>query len=169
MSLFHKIILKFNSFKARPNVRRSVWIDPELAFVPTDATIGERVKIKGNVKIGFNVFINDDAQIWGSKEAGVAIGDNVRIYTKVMIDSGGHDKNDSDFKFTTGKKIAIKDFAVLDNSCIICKGVTIGKGAIVMEGAVATANVPNYGIVQGNSAKLIGYRNYKGMKNLENE
>jgi acetyltransferase-like isoleucine patch superfamily enzyme len=46
----------------------------------------------------------------------------------------------------------------IGNSAIILSGVRIGNGAIVGAGAVVTKDVPPYGIVAGNPAKLIRYR-----------
>jgi len=127
-----------------------------------DAVVGERTKIKGKTVIGSNAFILEDVNLWAGINEGesvkITIGDNVRIYTKVMVDTGSHDENDLDFVWPVCKPVVIKDFAVLDNSCIVCKGVTIGRGAIVMEGAVVTEDVPDYAVVQGNPAKIVGWR-----------
>lgn len=41
---------------------------------------------------------------------------------------------------------------------LIRSGVTIGNGAVVGMGAVVTKDVPAYGIVAGNPAKLVRYR-----------
>ena len=41
---------------------------------------------------------------------------------------------------------------------IICSGVTIGQGAVIAAGSVVTKDVPAYGIVGGNPARLIKYR-----------
>ncbi len=41
---------------------------------------------------------------------------------------------------------------------IVLSGVAIGRGAVVAAGAVVTNDVPSYGIVAGNPARLVGYR-----------
>ena len=46
---------------------------------------------------------------------------------------------------------------------IVLPGVTVGKGAVVAAGAVVTKNVPEYAMVGGIPAKVIGKRN----KNLK--
>jgi len=153
---WHFFALFLSTFKKRPNVRRSAWIAPR-AMVPNDAVIGERVKIKGNVQIGRGVFINDDAVVWGG-ENGVVIGDFVRIYTKVMVDSGNHCGKDWDYVNAVSEKVVVGDFAVLDNSCVVCKGVSVGRGAIVSSGAVVTEDVPEFAVVAGNPARVVGDR-----------
>ncbi len=40
-------------------------------------------------------------------------------------------------------------------NCIILKGVTIGKGAIVGAGSVVTKDVPAWTLVAGNPARVI--------------
>jgi acetyltransferase-like isoleucine patch superfamily enzyme len=42
------------------------------------------------------------------------------------------------------------------NSTIVC-GITIGRWAMVGSGSVVTKDVPDYGLVVGNPARLIGY------------
>ncbi|NUP29519.1 MAG: CatB-related O-acetyltransferase, partial [Nocardia sp.] len=44
------------------------------------------------------------------------------------------------------------------NGVTVLPGVRIGHGAIVAAGAVVTRDVPDYGIVGGNPARLIRYR-----------
>ena len=39
--------------------------------------------------------------------------------------------------------------------CIICKGVTIGDGAVIGAGSVVTKDVPAKTIVAGNPAEII--------------
>jgi len=43
-------------------------------------------------------------------------------------------------------------------NAVILEGVTVGHGAVIGAGAVVTADVPPYGIVVGNPAKLLRYR-----------
>ncbi len=42
------------------------------------------------------------------------------------------------------------------NSTIVC-GITIGRWAMVGSGSVVTKDVPDFGLVVGNPARLIGY------------
>ena len=58
-------------------------------------------------------------------------------------------------KMKTGN-IVIKDNAVLGAESIVLYGVCIGKNALVASGSVVTKDVPDYAIVGGNPAKVIG-------------
>jgi acetyltransferase-like isoleucine patch superfamily enzyme len=54
--------------------------------------------------------------------------------------------------------IVVGDDVWIGTNAIICSGVKIGQGAIVAAGAVVTKDVPPYGVVGGNPAKIIKYR-----------
>lgn len=76
----------------------------------------------------------------------------------VMILTGCHDpeKFGNERKLSDiGQPIHIKEGAWLGSRCIILKGVTIGKHAVVAAGSVVTHNVPDYCVVAGNPSKII--------------
>ena len=164
MNLKHSIAVFLAGFRARPNVRRSAIIYKGVIF-PESCYAGERVKLKGSIgrfpKFGENCFVNDDSLVWG----GCTFGNHVRINTKVHVQDCNHDVNDGPAPIngrtsfdSTVKPVKIGDHVTLDTGCYICKGVTIGDGAIVMAGAVVFDNVAPRAVVQGNPARWIGYR-----------
>ena len=51
--------------------------------------------------------------------------------------------------------VVIGDDVFVGAKCIILKGVTIGKGAIIGAGSVVTKNIPARQIWAGNPAKFI--------------
>ncbi len=57
-----------------------------------------------------------------------------------------------DWSKVNSKPIVIKDDAWIGMNCIILKGVTIGKGAVVGAGSVVTKDVPDWTVVAGNPA-----------------
>lgn len=127
--------------------------------------IHPRVKIFSLTKkiiIGDNVTINPNCYL--DNRRGIIIGHNVNIAHCVKIYTLGHDVNAPDFSYK-GKRVVIKDNAVIFSNSLIMPGVTIGYGAVVYAGAVVTRNIPDFAIVGGNPAKVIGERsknlNYK--------
>ena len=56
-----------------------------------------------------------------------------------------------------------KSASIGANATIVC-GNTIGKYALVGAGAVVTKNVPDFALVLGNPAKIVGWVNKKGNK-----
>ena len=55
-------------------------------------------------------------------------------------------------------QITIMNDCWIGEKVIIMSGVTVGNGAVVAAGSVVTGNVPDYAIVAGNPAKIIGWR-----------
>lgn len=65
------------------------------------------------------------------------------------------DYNGPEVPYYTGK-IYVGDNSVIGARSIILYNVSIGKNALVAAGSVVTKNVPDYAIVGGNPAKVIG-------------
>ncbi|MEK7571705.1 MAG: DapH/DapD/GlmU-related protein, partial [Patescibacteria group bacterium] len=57
--------------------------------------------------------------------------------------------------------VHIGDYAFIGPRAIILPGVTIGKGAVIAAGAVVTKDIPDFAIVGGVPAKIIGERKNK--------
>ncbi|WP_457286822.1 acyltransferase [Pedobacter sp. UYP24] len=68
---------------------------------------------------------------------------------------GKHLLDNKNWEVVNTKPIRINSNAWIGMNCIILKGVTIGKGAIVAAGSVVTKDVPDWTIVGGNPAKVI--------------
>ena len=91
---------------------------------------------------------------------GLEIGKNVNLSTGVWIWTLQHDPHDPNFA-TKGGKVTIKDYAWLSCRTVILPGITVGEGAVVAAGAVVTKDVPDYSIVGGIPAMVIGSRTKK--------
>jgi len=81
----------------------------------------------------------------------------------IMILTGSHDYNlfGNARKVSTKKApITIKEGAWLCSRCIILQGVTIGKHAVIMAGAVVVDDVPDYEMWGGVPAKPIKRYNH---------
>lgn len=107
------------------------------------------------IRIGKNCHINRYCLLDG--RGGIVIGDSVSISYKSAIITGSHNMQNSKFPVKLAP-IVIKDFAWIGVGATILQGVRIGKGAVVCAGAVVTKDVPDYAIVAGIPAKVIGER-----------
>ncbi len=114
-----------------------------------------------NIVIGEGSIIGDHAFIDGREK--VRIGNHVDIASSVMIYNGKHDYEAEDFR-PVFAPVEIGDYVFIGPRVIVQPGVTIGKGAIVAAGAVVAKDVPDYAIVGGVPAKVIGERQLKNLK-----
>ena len=116
-------------------------------YIDSGVVIGNRVKVQNYVSIYEGVTIED----------GVFVGPNVVFTNDKLpraVNPDGSLKSPTDWVVS---ETLIREGAALGaNSTIVC-GVTIGRWAMVGAGAVVTKDVPDFGLVVGSPAHLIGY------------
>ena len=115
-------------------------------FNPAGIQIGE------DSIIGFRSFLDGRDKL--------VIGDHVDIASEVMIYNSEHALDSEDFHATSAP-VVIGDYVFIGPRAIILPGVKIGRGAVVAAGAVVTKDVPDFAIVGGVPAKIIGERQNK--------
>lgn len=86
--------------------------------------------------------------------APLTIGSCVCINDGVKILTASHDAGDPEWGGIT-KPIVIEDYVWIATNALILPGVMLGRGAVIAAGAVVTKDVPPYGIVAGNPARLL--------------
>lgn len=88
-------------------------------------------------------------------------------HVKIFLDGEHHPEWVSTYPFPPGMDgrqpkskgdVTIGNDVWVGYTAMILSGVTIGDGAVIGCGAVVTKDVPAYGIVAGNPARLIRYR-----------
>jgi maltose O-acetyltransferase len=117
-------------------------------FLPSNISIGE------DTIIGSGVFLDGRAPL--------KIGNHVDIASEVMIYNAEHDLESETFK-AREESVEVGDYVFIGPRVIILPGVKIGKGAVVAAGAVVTKDVPDFAIVGGVPAKVIGERKTKDL------
>jgi UDP-2-acetamido-3-amino-2,3-dideoxy-glucuronate N-acetyltransferase len=126
--------------------------------VGTNTKIGTFVEIQKGASIGANCKISSHTFICEGVEIedGVFIGHGVMFtndtYPKA-VDAEGNLQTEADWKVICTK---VKTYASIGSNATILCGITIGKGALVGAGAVVTKDVPDYAIVAGVPAKIVG-------------
>lgn len=142
----------------------SVWNGVQIrenAYIGEKCNIGKDVYIDKNVKIGNRVKIQNGVSVF----EGVQIADDVFLgphmtFTNDLIPRAFN----KEWKIVETK--VQKGASIGANATIIC-GNTIGEYAMVGAGAVVTNHVPNYALVVGNPAKIIGYVCKCGIKRVD--
>jgi acetyltransferase-like isoleucine patch superfamily enzyme len=117
---------------------------------------GAEIRNPASLVIGDNTSIGHQAIL--DARCGLTIGKNVNFSTGVWVWTMQHDPQDPYFGNKTGA-VVIHDYAWISSRTTILPGVTIGRGAVVAAGAVVTKDIPEYTIVGGIPAKVIGMRN----------
>lgn len=117
-----------------------------------NCNIGQNVFIASGVKIGNNVKIQNNVSVYSGVECedDVFLGPSC-VFTNVINPRSFIEKK-SEYK-----KTIIGKGASLGANCTIVCGNTIGNYALIGAGAVITKNVPDYAVVVGNPAKIIGW------------
>lgn len=113
-----------------------------------------------NIEVGGDTIIGDHAFLDGREK--LVIGNHVDIASSVMIYNSEHDLESVEFKAKL-EAVEIEDYVFIGPRVTIMPGVKIGKGAVVAGGAVVTKNVPDFAIVGGVPAKIIGERKNKNL------
>ena len=120
--------------------------------------VGAFVEIQRAASIGRNCKISSHAFIC----SGVIIEDGVFVGHGVMfvndrypsaVNQDGRLQTEADW---TTLETLVKATASMGSNATILGGVTVGVGAMVGAGAVVTRDVPDYAIVAGNPARVIG-------------
>ena len=126
--------------------------------VQTGARIGKHCSLGQNVNIANNVIIGNDVKIQNNVSVyeGVEIEDGVFcgpscVFTNDLTPRARYPKGRENYKKTLVKEGA----SIGANATIVC-GHTVGKCAMVAAGAVVTKDVPDYALVAGVPAKVIG-------------
>lgn len=141
------------------HIRRGAHIGSECVlgrgvFVDAGVQIGSRVKIQNYVSVFHGVTIED----------GVFVGPHVCFTNDLWPRAINPDlslKSADDWVLST---TLVKVGAALGaNSTIVC-GITIGRWAMVGSGSVVTKDVPDYALVVGNPARIIGYVTASGKR-----
>ena len=137
----HTKIWHFCHVMSGATIGRECKIGQNVVVHPT-GMIGDYVKIQNNVSI-YDAVVLEDYVFCGPS----------CVFTNIINPRSEINRNSPEFF----KKTLVKRGATIGaNATIVC-GVTIGQYAFVGAGAVVTKDIPDYGLVYGNPARLSGF------------
>jgi UDP-2-acetamido-3-amino-2,3-dideoxy-glucuronate N-acetyltransferase len=156
--------------------RQTAYFAHESAFIDDNVEIGEGTtiwhvshilknsRIGENCRIGQNVVVGPNVRIGN----GVKIQNNVSVYEGVTLEDDVFCGPSMVFTNVINPRSEIRRMdelrptlvqkgATLGANCTVVCGITIGQYAFIGAGAVVTKNVPDFALVVGNPAKVIGW------------
>ena len=139
-------IWHFCHVMTRTTIGRGCNIGQNVVVSP-DVVIGDNVKIQNNVSVYTGVTLEDD----------VFCGPSM-VFTNVF-NPRSHVPRKDEYRKTLVKRGA----SLGANSTILC-GHTIGRYAFIGAGAVVLRDVPDYALVVGNPARIVGWMCECGVK-----
>ena len=131
------------------------------AKIGKNCVLGQNVNVGNNVRIGNYCKIQNNVSIY----EGVTLEDYVfcgpsMVFTNILDPRCKYPQIGSQFYIKT----LVKEGASLGANCTIVCGNTIGKNAIVGAGATITKDVPDFALVVGTPAKVVGWVSEAGKK-----
>ncbi|MGH7258375.1 MAG: acyltransferase [Nitrospiraceae bacterium] len=126
-------------------------------------SIGDHTRIGAFVEIQKHVIVGRSCKISSHSFVceGVTLEDEVFVGHGVMFINDRYPQATIEGRLQTERDwkvvpIHVKQGASLGSGAVIMCGVTIGRHALVGAGAVVTHDVPDYGVVAGVPARLVG-------------
>lgn len=114
--------------------------------IQKNAYIGERCKISSHTFVCEGVTVEDE----------VFVGHGVMFINDIFPQAANEDGSAQSEADWSVVETRIKKRASIGSNATIMGGVTVGQSALVGAGAVVTKDVPDYAIVAGVPAKVVG-------------
>lgn len=175
MRLFHWLVYRL-LFVIKPKIDRRIKFYYREYVLRASGAVGSSLKVNGaargfhkNVFLGDNVSFNHGVHILG--RGIVRIGRYFHCGEQLTIITQNHNYNSGsaipyDDQYVV-KTTIIKDFVWIGFNVTLLPGITIGEGVIIAACSVVTKDVPDYAIIGGNPAKIIGYRDVDHFNRLK--
>jgi len=122
-----------------------------------NCSLGQNVVVGPNVRVGNHVKIQNNVSIYD----GVTLEDNVFCGPSCVFTNVINPRSEIVRKEEYKKTIVGKGASIGANATIVC-GNNLGKYCFIGAGAVVTKDIPDFALVVGNPAKIIGWISKSG-------
>jgi UDP-2-acetamido-3-amino-2,3-dideoxy-glucuronate N-acetyltransferase len=165
------LMVKTTAAQSQPTyfVHESVFIDDDVeigegttiwhvSHVLKNSRIGKNCRIGQNVVIGPAVNIGNGVKIQNNVSVykGVTLEDNVFCGPSMVFTNVYNPRSELQ-RMDELRPTLVRQGATLGANCTIVCGVTVGQYAFIGAGAVVVKDVPDFALVVGNPAKIIGW------------
>ena len=127
------------------------------AVIGKNCSLGQNVLVADNAVLGDGVKVQNNVAVYG----GVTIEDDVFLGPSCVLTNVTNPRSQVSRK-TLYEKTLIRRGATVGANATIVSGITLGRYCFIGAGSVVTKNVPDYGLVLGNPAKLSGHMSRHG-------
>ena len=121
------------------------------AVIGHNCNLGQNVFVAGGAVIGDNVKIQNNVSIY----AGLVVEDDVFLGPSCVLTNVTNPRSQVVRRGIYEKTVIRRGASVGANATVVC-GITVGRYAFIAAGAVVARDVPDYAIVVGVPAKVIG-------------
>ena len=150
------------SAEARIGAGTRIWHQAQIrerARIGRDCIVGKGVYIDFDVTVGDHCKLQNGVYVYhpATLADGVFLGPGVMVTNDLRPRAVNPDmslKRDADWEV---KAVTIGAGASVGGGAILLPGVAVGPWAMIGAGSVVTRDVPAYGLVYGNPARLAGY------------
>lgn len=128
------------------------------AQIGSHCNVGDHCFVEGGAVVGDYVTLKNGNMIW----EGVTLADGVFVGPAVHFTNDLYPRSHRDSPNQPAKDewlvpTTVQMGASIGAGATVIAGVTIGAYALVAAGSVVTKDVPDYGLVRGNPARLVGW------------
>jgi acetyltransferase-like isoleucine patch superfamily enzyme len=145
----------------------NIW---HFVHIRKNAKIGKKCNIGKSVYIDMNVIVGNNCKIqnFATLYKGLVVGNEVFIGPHVCFTNDIYPRAEIWFEEKIAKTL-VKDGASIGANSTIIAGITIGKYSMIGAGSVVTKDVPDFALVVGNPARIVGQVDEKGKVTRKND
>ncbi len=162
--------------KAEYFAHSSAFIDPKAVIGPNSkiwhcshvmagaelgagCNLGQNVVVSPGVKLGRNVKVQNNVSIY----TGTIVEDDVFLGPSCVLTNVSNPRSQVNRHSLYEKTLIRRGATIGANATIVC-GTTLGRYCFIAAGSVVTKDVPDYGLMMGAPARLVGWMSRHGHK-----